>query len=311
MHASGPRPGSRRGPRRWSGVLVLPLLAGIAGACGTSPPGAASGPPPGTPRSVVLAAAQRTETADTATFSLHVSISGTPDLGSLFPGAKGTPATPVAADITGSGGFDFVHKSGTLDLTVTNTKAASRTAQVRIIGSDVYVSSPELPALTGGKPWVHVDAGAYLRGQGQGSGALGGFQAGDPTKVLDLLQKLSGTVTQVGPETIGGVPTTHYRGTVDLASPTSGSGSSAFGQRFAQLFGFGSVPVDVWVDSAGRARRLEVTISLFGITAKAQDDLGDFGAPVVVTPPPANDVADGTALLQSGRLKSLLGQSTA
>ena len=305
--------GTTRRPSRGRGLLGAALAAATAAAaagCGSSTPGVAAGPPVGTPRAVVLASVGRTQSASTATISLHVSISGTPDLGALGAGVAGTASPPVSATITGSGAFDFGHKTGELTLQVAaSATAPSTTVDIRLLGNDLYLSSPKLAALDGGKPWIHVDASAYTQRQSQSAGALGGFQGGDPTKVLDLLQKLTGTVSQVGPAQVDGVSTTHYRATVNLAGPSSGTGTSQIGQGFAKLFGFGAVPVDVWVDSAGRARRVEVTISLLGITAVAGEDLGDFGAPVVVTAPPASQVADGTALVASGQLKNLLGGS--
>ncbi|HLX88332.1 MAG TPA: hypothetical protein VKR22_07765, partial [Acidimicrobiales bacterium] len=234
MHASGLRSSNVRRLLRWrrAPFLALPLLAVGVAACGSSAPGAgASGPPPGSPRTVVLTAAQRTESANTATIALHMTISGTPDLGSLLPGGSTTKQEPVSVSIDGTGAFDFVHKSGTLNMTIASSKTGSATVEILIIGNDLYLHAAQLPALDGGKPWIHVDASTYAKGQGQNSGALGGFQGGDPTKVLDMLQKLTGNVTQVGPAQIDGVPTTEYRGTVDLTGSQSGTGSSAFGQR--------------------------------------------------------------------------------
>lgn len=294
-------------------VLATAVALGAAG-CATSSTGASGRPPAGSPRTVVLAAVQQTQAATSADIALRVSVSGTPDFGSLVPGGTGSSSSPIALDVTGTGAFDFAQKTGRITLTTpASGTSPARTIEIRIIGNDLYLNAPELLALDGGKPWVHVDTSSYRQDQGQNAGALGGFQDGDPGQVLTLLQRLGAQVTDVGPADIGGVATTHYRGSVDLTSPsTSGSstGNGAFGRGLAKLFGFGAVPVDVWVDSDGRARQVQVTLSLFGVAVSAQEDFSDFGTPVVVDAPPAGQVADGSALLQSGMLKNLLGHST-
>ena len=84
-------------------------------------------------------------------------------------------------------------------------------------------------------------------------------------------------MNEVGPAVVGGVPTTEYRGTIDLskvlgqaagAAPgtgTGGSGGSSLSQGLAQAFGLGAIPVSVWVDNDGRARQVTVNMAIFGI----------------------------------------------
>jgi hypothetical protein len=47
------------------------------------------------------------------------------------------------------------------------------------------------------------------------------------------------------------------------------------------------------------------SFTVIGLTVKAQEELGSFGTPVSVSAPPADEVADGSGLLQGGQLGNL------
>lgn len=322
VHSGGRARGIRSG-----GLAVTALVASTAlltAACGSATPAADRGGAahPTTPRAVVLASVQQTEAVDTAAVSLHVSVAGTPSIAGLVPAASGTGAAPVSLTISGQGAFDFRAHQGEMTVTFPAGKdSTGGTLQIRILGHDLYFSAPQLAGLDGGKAWVHVDAGAYVQKEGQSAGPLSGFSDGDPTQVLGMLQQISGAVTEVGTANVDGVPTTEYQGTIDLtgrsgaAGSPSGAGGGATGStvvspQIAQALGLTDIPVDVWVDGAGRARRVQTSFAFFGITVSAQEGFGSFGAPVSVSAPPAGDVADGSSLLDSGQLDNLFGNSS-
>ena len=90
--------------------------------------------------------------------------------------------------------------------------------------------------------------------------------------MLELLRDI-GDVQTIGNETLRGVPTTHYRGTIDAID----------------------APVDVWVDGDGRARKVTVaTVDRRGIKVETEIEYYDFGVELDVTVPPARDVLDFT-----------------
>jgi hypothetical protein len=291
---------------------ALLALGAVVGACGTST--AAPRSPSVTtasPRQAVLDAATRTVDADTAMVDMTISISGSPQLGSLAPSSSATgSAGALSLSITAHGAFDFVNKTGTLTLDVPSSAGSqAEQATVREIGSTLYLHIPALGVLEGGKSWVQVDLSQYV----QNSGALGDLSTGDPTQVLGLLQHASSSIVDLGAATVDGVATTHYRATIDLAqlSTTSGAGTSVLTpdqlHQLEQLLGLSSVPEDVWVDAQGRARQMSLHFSVLGLTVTTTLRLSDFGAPVTVTAPPPDQVADGSDLLNSGQLGSLLG----
>jgi hypothetical protein len=294
---------------------LVALVALVATACGNAAPPAGHGQPQSTstPHAIVLASVQRTEAVDTAALSFDVSVSGTPSIPGLEPAVSGASATSVSYSITGNGVFDFRAKTGQMTFAVPAVGGSGGgTVEVRIIGTDLYLRATPLAALTGGKPWVHVDVQHYVKRQDSSAGPLGGFSDGDPTQVLGILNELSGDVTKVGTADVDGVPTTEYQGSIDLsggAGPGGSTGSTLVSPQSALAFGLTLIPVDVWIDGAGRARRVETSFSAFGLTIKSEEGFGSFGTPVHVTPPPAADVADGTSLLDGGQLDNLFGRN--
>jgi hypothetical protein len=115
--------------------------------------------------------------------------------------------------------------------------------------------------------------------------------------MLASLEAVSSDVTTVGPDTIRGVATTHYHALLDLGKaidqakvppslrPSLKQALSLFGNE-------SSIPVDIWVDAASRVRRLTETMNLPGVGAFSTTiDLYDFGVPVNVVAPPADQVA--------------------
>jgi hypothetical protein len=295
-------------------ALVVAGALGMAGCSSSSSAGAGAHPPAGTPHDVVLASVAKTS-ASSAHMTISVTISGSPSFGA--GSGSGTSSAPsINESLSASGDFDFVTKSGQMTMTVPGTDGTgSATVEFRIVGQSVYLHVPQASSLVGGKPWIKVDLSAYESSLGSsGANAFGGATSGDPTQLLQLLQKLGAEVSEVGTSTVGGVPTTEYRGTLDLSKmiaqgPAVSAGPSV-GQGLAQAFGLGAIPVSVWVDNEGRARQVAMDMAVLGIHLDMTLGLGDFGESVTVTPPPADQVADGTSLLQGGQLQKILKAST-
>lgn len=166
--------------------------------------------------------------------------------------------------------------------------------QVIGIGTKVYMSFPMLTALTGSastKPWVVVDATAL----GVSANDIAASQGADPTQGLEFLKGLGATATEVGTETIDGVSTTRYRATVSRDQLLR-SVSPSQRARFEASFGASAtMPVEVWVDDQGRARRIDMTMSMASqgsnMTMKMSYRFSKFGEPVTIAAPPASQVA--------------------
>ena len=284
------------------GTLALALLVSACG--GSSSPSAAptttvaklSG------SKIVLASASTTVSAGSAKVALSVSGSG--GIGSLV-------------SFTADGVEDFSNGNSQLTMHFGGALSAlmSGDIEVRSVDKVAYIKMPAsmsgiLGQLTNGKPWFSIDA-SKLGGKQQN--ALPGVGQSDPTQFLAYLETVSDNVTKVGSEAIRGVDTTHYHVTFDLAKAVNRAGvpaslrgglSKALGARGA---GPATIPADVFIDASGRLRRLSMQLGLpqFGgsggsggsgapgldSTVTTSIDLYDFGTPVDVQAPPADQIA--------------------
>jgi hypothetical protein len=163
--------------------------------------------------------------------------------------------------------------------------------------------------MPGGKPWMRLD----LQKAGKAAGVdLGGLLGGGSQNATDSLALLrhAGDFSSVGSETVGGVETTHYRGTIDLEKAAESGGASA--DTIKRLLESGpptQYPADVWIDDSGLIRRLTTSYdeSLGGKTMSMSMtmDMSDYGAAVDVSAPPANQVFDVTEMAAKGITSSL------
>lgn len=155
---------------------------------------------------------------------------------------------------------------------------------------------PELTSQTG-KPWVRTTVGA--------GGLSTGMQSPDPSQMLGALRGVSNSVEKRGRANVRGTDTTHYRAEIDLDQAMGQAPAREREQAKAMLKLFGgadSLPTDLYIDDAGRVRRMQVDYDykIFDQTmsAEMQLDLYDFGTRVSFKRPPAGQVADLSSLTQ-------------
>jgi hypothetical protein len=146
-----------------------------------------------------------------------------------------------------------------------------------------------------------------------------GAPLGDGTEILKLLDQ-AGDLQTVGTEQVRGADTTHYRGNLDLASALAEVSADERAKAESELGKVGidpsmaTVPVDVWIGTDGLVRRVQIGVQGLESTASttAGNDLGgtftmefyDFGQPVAITVPPADQVfeVDPSMLASLGKL---------
>ncbi len=244
----------------------------------------------------VAAAAMKSEDAGGANLALTVSTTA--------PGGQ-----PVS--VTATGVFDGQEADVTADvssvLAAVGVPSGSGQVELRYLQENgdpvVYVNVPSLAAeLPGGATWVRLDLEQVGKQVGVDVSQLIGEATANPADILALLQA-SGQVQSLGSETIDLVPTTHYRALIEL-DKVAGSVGGALGQSLAaRLSAPGmptSIPVDVWIGADGLVRRASIDENLpaaGGTTdVQAQVDISNYGTPVSVTAPPADQVFDLTGL---------------
>lgn len=176
-------------------------------------------------------------------------------------------------------------------------------------GSAIYMRIPILRQLNPNlRPWVKLDLGQAGRTQQLDFESFLQFsQGGDPTQALQYL-RAAGKVEKVGGDKVRGVPTTHYKATVDLRKVADKASADRRAElrkninRLIALTGSSTLPIDVWIDKQGYARKVAYTENTHLQGRKSAVDASlemfDFGAPVVAPVPSAADVTDLTGAPQ-------------
>lgn len=187
------------------------------------------------------------------------------------------------------------------------------------MGSVVYLRRPQAAGQAesqfGVRSWSKLDFAKVGRKDTNTLGGVTGVNPINPTYLLRLLAgALSGSVRRLGPTTVNGLPTTHYRMNVDRGKAFSrlpDKVRQAADKAFKSDDVKGSVyhDAEVWLDADGLPRRVVLRIpqeidsdNLFRVTYTI--DLTKFGAPVAIKAPGRDDTAEVTslnALLDSAR----------
>jgi hypothetical protein len=207
----------------------------------------------------------------------------------------------------GNGSYDVEHKLVSMKMNFDGAPAGSPLSQpmeMVVDYSNGFIEYIHAAALDGqlpaGKSWAKIDVGAAAKKLGVDLGQLSQSDSADPSKIFETLRK-SGNPVEVGPETVGGVATTHYAARVDvrrLAAAETDSTTRANLLKAISVTGVSSYPVEVWIDEAGYLRRMRTTLAepIPGMTGMAtvavSEELTDFGAAPAVALPPAATVVD-------------------
>jgi hypothetical protein len=146
-----------------------------------------------------------------------------------------------------------------------------------------------------------VDVNQLMGGAGQ-----------NPSDWLSRLQS-QGEFSKVGTETLNGVETTHYHGTVDLRKAAANSPAADALQRILDLGAPSEYPIDVWIDDQGYVRQYQSsydeTLGGNTMSTTTKVEMSDYGTQVAISPPPADEVFDATELATKG-ISSQLRNST-
>ena len=296
-----------------AGIAVPVVLALALSACGgSSGKSAPKGTVPAkTPASVLLASVQTT----TATKSAHISLSTSTGGSSMF-----------AVNLKAEGDEDFTTGDAQLTMSFGGALSAflSGDFETRMVGGVIYMKFPDsIGRLMGGAnagKWIKLDVSKL--GSDASGAALG---QSDPAQALAYLEKASNDVKEVGSETVNGVDTTHYHATIDLGkSVDNAKVPPALREKVKRLWqrrgvAAPTIPADVWIDGEGRLVRMKTEVDTAAMlggalgpsgtsgasgiagmlpTVTTTLNLSNFGEPVHIEAPPADQIID---LKQSGR----------
>jgi hypothetical protein len=218
--------------------------------------------------------------------------------------------SPLAME--GGGNFNFKANEGilTMDMTGLPSAAVAKLGSGSVHMSElykagtVYVGSSLLDGkLPGGARWIKLDLGGLLQAEGLSASSLtsGGP---DPSQYLQYLESEGAKLSVTGHDSVRGVPTTRWAGTINLvkAAEAQASGNKAQARaNFEKVTGATSateIPVEVWIDAKHLVRRESLTISLspegHATQTKMSIENYDFGPTPTVNAPSGSEVYDVT-----------------
>ncbi|WP_328671503.1 DUF1396 domain-containing protein [Streptomyces sp. NBC_00322] len=181
-------------------------------------------------------------------------------------------------------------------------KSAGENAEVeiRLVGGVMYLNGGEKAAAElGGKTWLKFDLSGLRKGGQDPLAGLGGQADRNPTEDSSSLTAAK-DLKKVGQETVDGVSTTHYAGTVPLdvmRASLKGEDAATRQRREKSLekyeeMGVKALTMDMWIDGNDHTKQFRTRAA----AEKGPLDLTitflDYNKPVVVKAPPASATAD-------------------
>lgn len=276
---------------RWrAGAFVL--VAVLATACGNGSGGSSAGRGDNDVLSVIQAAASATADQKTASFRGTLTM----DLGAV----TGSSAGAISVDMSGS--MQSKPLAGRMTMSGMSVGGQNVGDITALITPDaMYMKMPMLADRLG-KPWVEMKFSDLKAQSGfDFSQFTSQAQQMQPSQYIEQLEA-SGDVHAVGTETVNGIETTHYSGSVSLEESLSHY-TAAMRQQLEPIMkqaGFTGTGIDVWLDDKGLVRRVHSSAEGGKNTFTLSMDVLDYGVPIDVTPPPPSEVADFGSLLSAG-----------
>lgn len=263
------------------------LLA--AGAVGCS--GGADDSPAMTPAAAVAKAAKNTEEIDTIRYRMT---GRTPAEGRVKAEAQMQIEPELAMSM----------KMTALD------QGGGQSAEIRLVDKAMYIGGgAEAAKEMDGKSWMKFDLAA-LGADGEELDQLGSASQADKNPATESTF-LTGAkdVEKVGTETVDGVETTHYKGTItlaDLEKTLADEDKATREKREKSLeqyekMGLDRLTMDTWIDGDDRTKQFRMR----GDAAKGPLDMTitflGFNEPVKVSAPPAKDTMDLAEMMKESQ----------
>jgi len=261
-------------PRAVAAGLSAATLVAVA-ACGSSSAGGSGGSSL-TPRQALALAASQNQHLTSAVETLTVKVTGAQSettTGTILIQRK--PALEISANLSAA--------------------AAGRNIQIKevLTSQAIYFSAPGLTGQLTKKPWVKIPLSAL---QGSTAGAsfaqlFHSLQSNNFTNQTEILA-VAKNAHLVGKQTVNGVPTTEYAGSI-TASQALKALSASFRKSmgsFLRALGNATINFHIWIDGQNQTRRLTETESLNGVTVNTTVNITGINQPVHITVPPASQI---------------------
>jgi hypothetical protein len=212
---------------------------------------------------------------------------------------------PAETTMSGKGLLNGETNRASIEMSATGSTASGVqgfTLEEIVDEGDVYLHSPELGSAFGGSArWLLMRSEVF--GYLIQSNASGAGMSASPTQQLDALRDASYQVSEVGPEQVNGVVTTHYRALLDIDKVTdelkrqvSGEFGDLIEKSMEQI---SSATVDVWIDADGLIRREASTSAMGPLGSFTMTmDFSNYGIRPDIQVPRGSEVYDVTPLME-------------
>ena len=256
------------------------LIVSLAGCQGDTGDGGKSGAQVPAAQAIALAS-QKTTAVES--YKVAVTASGT---GQAAAKLHGTIQIRLKPDLAAT---------GTLDQASVRGQSVPGGERAILLGDNFYAKVPQqLSQYTGGKPWVRFSVSQAGRQAGVDLGSV--IKRANPAEQTKIFTG-SKDARRVGTESVDGVKTTHYAGTLtpEQAGKLDPQAQQAF-KDFYQRSGAHKVTFDLWVGKDSLPRKLVTRVAADKGTASSTMVFSNYNKSFSVSAPPASEVADGSQL---------------
>lgn len=277
-------------------ALVGALLCGGTAACttGSRPaPDHKAGQKPFQVTPATAAAVQRAAEKNEKLTSLTYTMSGKVPYGGSVEAKASMRMKPPAIQMSMRGG----------------TSGETGEVEIRLVDGAMYMSGGRQAASgMDGKRWLKFDLAALGKGSGGADPLAGLSSQADRNPAQDSASLTAAKdLKKVGEETVDGVRTTHYAGTVTIAAMRESlKGQDAAtrerrekGLKRYESMGVDALTMDMWVDGSDRTKQFRTR----GTSDKGPLDLTikflDYNKPVTVKAPPASETMDLAEMMKN------------
>jgi hypothetical protein len=217
-------------------------------------------------------------------------------------------AGPLTFFLSGTGSMDFTQSEMQTQI---NERFDGNGTTVNAVYLDkvIYLElGDEVGQVLPGKSWLSLNLSQLSAGSGASSplGLGASSLPDDPVAVLKLLGQDGNSAIDLGPSTVNGVAVEGYSVKVNAAAIRARIAAKtlpSWAQQALATVTNPDIAYKVFIDQAGNLVRQTTTFSLSvasqSVSGVESIDFSNYGAPVTITVPPANEVASLQQFLQA------------
>jgi hypothetical protein len=208
-----------------------------------------------------------------------------------------SPERPAPLTISGRMAFNTEDRTRAI-LTMPDPETGD-TVKMEAVGDGtvMYIRSSQFGSLPEGREWMGLD---FSFGEDLDTPLPADA---DAKGELELLEGVTGKVQKLGKEDVRGVPTTRYRGKLDVSEQAEGLREVGADGLASHAEDKGTpLQVEAWIDADGLIRRMRLVSSQpeeggkGSTTIDMRMDFYDFGIDPEIEVPEPSEVFDATAL---------------